>query len=111
MKPSWLIVAVVLVGSTFLLVYFALDTPETLGSATGELILIRTIVKSNNSGGKKERTYAEVQLEDDQVARIWLPIDLRPEPGEILPLKAIKSGLSNDVRYLLDVDTYSKDIK
>ena len=109
MKFVWIAIAIFLIGSTFVLSYFAMDSPANIGTTTAEVQSIHTIVLANTSGGKKERHYAKARLENDKISKIWLAKKSSTKPGAMVPLMIMKSPLSGEVNYQLNPDSYKAD--
>lgn len=109
MKFGLIAIVILLIGSTFVLSYFAIDSPANIGTTTAEVQSIHTIVLANTSGGKKERHYAKIRLENDKISKIWLVDKSSTKPGAIVPLAIMKSPLSGEVNYQLDPNSYKPD--
>ena len=106
MKYFWFAIAFVLVTSTIALSYFAIDSPANIGETSGEVISTHSIIIANTSGGKKERHYAKIRLENGQNVKVWFREDSPARPGSTVPLIIMKSPLSGELNYQLDLDSY-----
>jgi hypothetical protein len=109
MKYFWFALAFIMVASTIALSYFALDVPKNIGKTTAEVASLHSIVIANTSGGKRERHYAKVRLQNEQTAKVWLPEDSLSLLGSTVPVIIMKSPLSSELNYQLDIDSYKSD--